>query len=157
MSRTQKVIIILLSIVFVFLTFALMYLLVHNDNFVAPSFDADAKAIPDTLPDSYALFENEQYSFTFGMCDDIRQKDGSSEVYFTNPSSNIAYLKLRIMNEDGDILYESGLIRPSECIESIPLSLEEYVDDDIHVKIMAYEIDTYHSLGAFVAKLNIGK
>lgn len=157
MSRSQKITIIILSIVLVFLVLALVCLLTRNDEFVAPSFDADAKNMPDKFPDSYTLSENEQYFFTFGLCAEIRENNGSSEIFFTSPSSNAAYLKLRILKGEDDILYESGLIRPSECIESIPLSLEKYADEKIYAKIMAYEINTYHSLGSCVVKLNVKK
>ncbi len=59
---------------------------------------------------------------------------------------------MRILDEHGDILGESGLIRPGEYVRSVKLDRVPKKSTVIALKIMAYEPDTYRSAGS--AKLN---
>lgn len=67
---------------------------------------------------------------------------------FTNDAGNEVWLKLRILDEEGNILAESGLIKPGEYLASLPFSAPVSAGTSITMKIMAYEPNTYCSAGA---------
>ena len=52
------------------------------------------------------------------------------------------------MHEEGNILAESGLIKPGEYLASLPFSAPVSAGTSITMKIMAYESNTYCSAGA---------
>ena len=71
-----------------------------------------------------------------------------ADIWLTNPESNTIWLKLRILDEDGEILGETGLIRPSEYVQSVTFDTVPAPGATISMKVMAYEPETYHSGGA---------
>ena len=64
------------------------------------------------------------------------------------PAENDAWLKLRITDEAGAILAESGLIKPNEYLQKVQFTRTLEAGEKISVKIMGYEPDTYLSAGA---------
>ena len=93
--------------------------------------------------------------FSAYLCGNVTANANSITVYFTNPAENTVWLKLRILDENGNILGESGIIRQNEYVESIMLSDSLPNNTPIKMKIMAYEPDTYHSEGAVTVKTTI--
>ena len=69
-------------------------------------------------------------------------------VYFANPAENSCNLRLRVMDEGGKILGQSGLIRPGEFIQAVTLEQPAEVGTTLILKLMAYEPETYYSAGA---------
>ncbi len=69
-------------------------------------------------------------------------------VRFANPQSNDVWLKLRVLDAQGNLPGETGLIRPGEYLRSVALMAPLQKGTPIELKIMAYEIDTYYSAGA---------
>ena len=57
------------------------------------------------------------------------------------------WLKVRVLNSDGNILGESGLIRPGEYVQSVALQTIPSSGSAVALKIMAYEPETYYSAG----------
>ena len=56
--------------------------------------------------------------------------------------------------DDGEVLYESGLLHPGEYIESLePKGEFENTKYDIEVLVRAFESETYHSAGETTLKL----
>ena len=90
--------------------------------------------------------------FKFGLVSKwVRNGDGSLPVWFTDPAENEAYLMIRIRRASDDaIIYESGLIRPGEYVETLqPRSEPESEPIEVKVSIYSFEPETYHSLGTF--------
>ncbi len=79
-------------------------------------------------------------------------KNGAADVWLTNPSGSAVWLKVRILDENDNILGESGLIRAGEYVRSVQLTAVPSATANISLKIMAYEPDTYYSAGS--ARLN---
>ena len=90
-----------------------------------PAFEQEALAgTPSDLPEnlSYQIVEIEQ-DFSIGLCATLwRQEDGSVDLYFTNPVTNEALLLLRVEDSEGNLLGRSGLLRPGEYLQKMPLT-----------------------------------
>ena len=58
------------------------------------------------------------------------------------------WLKVRVLDEKGNTLGETGLVRPGEYVQSVELDTVPKTGTPIVLKIMAYQPDTYYSEGA---------
>lgn len=74
--------------------------------------------------------------------------DREATVYFTNPAENTVWLKLRVLDEDSNMLGETGLIRPGKYVRAVTLSKSLADGTKVKLKIMGYIPDTYKSAGA---------
>ena len=77
-------------------------------------------------------------------------------VYFTNAEGNNVYLKLRVLDENDNILGETGLLKPGEYVRDVELIQALSADTGIRLKIMSYAPDTYLSEGSVVLNTTIG-
>ena len=125
--------------------------------FIPPEFDANAIDGAPEIPKEYKYGElsQEKLPFKAGLCGESFMENGSIVLYFTNPSDNNAWLKLRITDDQGTVIGESGLIKPGQYLRSVKLSKEITEDTTVSVKIMSYEPDTYNSLGAVPMKITV--
>jgi len=89
-------------------------------------------------------------SFVAYMCGKVTINNGAADVYFTNDKDNNAWLKLRIMDEKGSILAETGLLKPGEYLQTVTFTTVPQNGQKLTMKIMGYEPETYHSIGAVV-------
>ncbi len=126
--------------------------------FVPPSFDSAAVAGTPDVPDDLGYMEcyRDGMDFRFHACGNVKLDGGAANIYLTNPESNRAWLKVRVLDADGNILGESGLIKPGEYVKSVELTKQIAMGTPIKLKVMAYEPDTYHSLGAVALNTQIG-
>ena len=122
---------------------------VEQKPFVPPMFDGEAILGEPTVPDhlGYSILYQEGMSFRVGICGKINITNNSADVYLTNVSENNVWLKVRFYDQAGQIIGESGLVRPGEYLKSITLDDVPGTTDGIIIKIMSYEPDTYKSLG----------
>lgn len=125
--------------------------------FIPPAFEPNAETGIPQVSDAlgYAEIYREGMTFSAWICGRIYQENGHAVLYFTNPDSNNAWLKLRIMDEKGKILGESGLIRPGEYVRSVRLTKTVAAGTAVKIKLMSYEPETYYSLGAVSVKTQI--
>ena len=77
-------------------------------------------------------------------------------VYLTNNAENKVYIKLRVLDADGNSLGETGLIKPGEYVKDVELSKVLAAGTSIKLKIMSYEPETYMSMGSAVLNTKIG-
>ena len=119
--------------------------------FIPPEFDAAAvKGIPDVPDDlGYSSPYQDGMAYRFSVCGKIKSGNIAT-VYFTSNEENDVYLKLRILDESGNIIGESGLIRGGEYIKDIQLSRSIKSGEKIKLKVMGYEPDAYYSAGSVV-------
>ena len=120
--------------------------------FVPPSFSEDfeygAPKVPDDKVHSYREIYKDGMTFTSYICGEVVIENGSADVYFTNPKGNSVWMKLRVFNSKGDVIAETGLIRPNEYIKSVKFDTIPENGEKIVMKIMTYEPYTYESAGA---------
>ena len=125
--------------------------------FTPPPFDKTAQS-------SIAAVENESWtrifkdgmSFSAHVCGKIVLNENTADIYFTNDDGNEVWLKLRILDENGNILAETGLIKPNEYIKTVTFDTVPEKGTAVKLKIMAYEPDTYYSAGAVTLNTVVG-
>lgn len=123
-----------------------------TEKFVPPPFESAALTGTPNVPENLGWKELDAQSYRFSVCGVFAPKNGKTDVWLTNPKDNSVWLKLRVLNEDGDTLGETGLIRPGEYVRSVKLDTVPKSGNAVNLKIMAYEPDTYYSAG--VVSLN---
>lgn len=116
--------------------------------FTPPAFDPSAaEGVPQPEESlGYGQLDAEVYQVS--LCGRPALTGKSLKVYLTNPEGNAVWLKVRICTEDGEVLGESGLLRPGEYLETVELVRTLSENTAIQMRIMAYEPETYHSAGA---------
>ena len=77
-------------------------------------------------------------------------------MYLTNDEGNKVWLKLRILDEEDNILAETGLLKPNEYVKTVTFDKIPKSGANIKLKIMAYEPDTYYSAGAVTLNTTVG-
>ena len=70
--------------------------------FTPPPFEESAvSGIPD-VPEELGWQELDAQAFRVGVCGAVVLEGSQADVWLTNPESNTVWLKLRILDEDGD-------------------------------------------------------
>ena len=116
--------------------------------FTPPPFDAAAVIGSPTVPDNLGWQELDAKVYKVGICGRFLPKGTTADVWLTNPESNTVWLKVRVLDEKGNTLGETGLVRPGEYVQSVELDTVPKTGTPIVLKIMAYQPDTYYSEGA---------
>lgn len=116
--------------------------------FTPPPFDTAAVICSPTVPDNLGWQELDAKVYKVGICGRLLPKGTTADVWLTNPDSNTVWLKVRVLDEKGNTLGETGLVRPGEYVQSVELDTVPKTGTPIVLKIMAYQPDTYYSEGA---------
>lgn len=117
--------------------------------FTPPPFEPAAQKGMAEVPEGLGYQELDVQVYRVRLCGEVHVRDGTAEVWFTNPESNSVWLKLRVLDEEGQILGQTGILRPGEYVQQVMLTGIE-AGEAVTLKVMAYEPDTYHSAGALV-------
>lgn len=120
----------------------------ETGEFVPPSFDETAQTGIPNVPDGLGWQELDAEAFKVSVCGKIIPKETSADIWLTNPESNTVWLKLRVLDQNGAILGETGLLRPGEYVQSVTLDPVPKAGTKIVLKVMSYQPDTYYSEGA---------
>ena len=97
----------------------------------------------------YSEIYQEGMEFKAGICAFLQIKEERAQVYFNNPKENQVWMKLRITNGEGEIVAESGLIKPGEYLQYISFEEVPALGEMVELKIMSYQPESYESAGAF--------
>lgn len=130
----------------------------ERGEFVPPAFDSSAVTGIPEVPEGlgYSAPFQEGMAYRFAVCGNVLMDGKQALVYFTNPAENETWTKLRIYDESGNVLGETGLIKPGEYVQYVELDKELTPGTPIKLKIMGYEPDTYLSAGSVVLNTQIG-
>lgn len=130
----------------------------ERGEFVPPAFDSSAVVGTPEVPDGlgYSAPFQEGMAYRFAVCGNVLMDGKQALVYFTNPAENETWTKLRVYDENGNVLGETGLIKPGEYVQYVELDKELAPGTPIKLKIMGYEPDTYLSAGSVVLNTQIG-
>ena len=126
--------------------------------FVPPAFDSAAMIGTPEVPEGlgYSSPYQDGMAYRFSVCGNVKLDGKKATVYLTNDAENEVYIKLRILDADGNILGETGLVKPGEYVKEVELSKVLAAGTSIKLKIMSYEPDTYMSMGSAVLNTKIG-
>lgn len=116
--------------------------------FTPPPFDEAAQTGTPEVPDDLGFGELDAKAFRASVCSVFAPENGAVDVYLTSPEANTVWLKLRVLDDEGNILGETGLIKPGEYVRSVALTTTPTSGAKIILKLMSYEPETYHSAGA---------
>ena len=141
-----------------FLALVLVFMLLTGEkeqNFTPPPFEQNAMAGVPNVPQEAGYAQADAEAFQFAAAGNLQVQEGSVAVWLTNPTGNSVWLKARILDENGQILGESGLVKEGEYVQTILLDTVPERSIDVSLKIMAYEPETYYSAGAAVLKTTL--
>lgn len=115
--------------------------------FVPPAFESMAQVGTPTVPEDLGWSELDAQAFQVSVCGKFVVNDNTADVWLTNPKENTVWLKLRVLDTEGTILGETGLLKPGEYVRCITLQTVPKEGTPIVLKLMAYQPDTYYSEG----------
>ena len=118
--------------------------------FIPPAFESEAvEGVPEGPEHlGYAELYQEGMAYRVGVCGRVQTTEGEAVVFFTNLRKNGAWLKLRLLDEQGNLLGESGLLKPGEYLRAVKLERALPAGAQIKLHVMGYQPDTYRSIGA---------
>ena len=123
--------------------------------FVPPSFEENAVFGLPEVPENLSWAELDAQVFQVSICGMVAVSDGMADIWMTNPVKNDVWLKLRVLDQNGTILGETGLITPGQYVKAVALVEVPVVGTPVQLKIMAYEPETYHSAGSISLNTHI--
>lgn len=128
---------------------ALIFTQNQTPAFTPPDFDNTAQVGSPSVPEEmdYTPVEVED-GYVFSVCGKPVEDNGRLLLYFTSADENTVWLRLRVYDDAGNLLGESGVIRPGEYIPSLEIEEDAGIGDAVKLKIMAYTPETWHSAGA---------
>lgn len=126
--------------------------------FTPPAFETAAVKGTPTVEEKLAYQEvyTDGMAYRLSVCCMPKISGKDLTVYFTSAEGNEKYLKLRVMDEKGNILGETGLLKPGEYVKTVTLSKELFPGTKIKLKVMGYEPEDYSSAGSVAVNLTIG-
>lgn len=144
------VMVVAVAIVIAITTRSLLQNTQETSAFIPPEFDSQAEIGMPTVPDGMGYLEvyREGMSFNSFVCGEVNVIDGKADIYFTNPEKNTLWMKLRIFDVNGNVIAETGLIKPNEYLKTVTFDTLPENNSKIVMKIMTYEPNTYYSGGA---------
>ena len=160
MSKREKIILLAMAAVIAVLAAALLLRpeqkpeVVRGD-FVPPEFDVAAVAgVPQVdVPAMYGtLYLNEETAVSLYSSPILRGE--TVQVFFTSHESNTAWVRLRLLDQKGNILGQTGLLKPGEYVEYVALNVvPEHTA--VIAKFLTYQPETYYSMGSASAEIEL--
>lgn len=128
--------------------------------FVPPEFDSAAvdgvPEVDESLGWSALTIEDGYVVHVCGVLN--ANEDRTLPVWFASDADNQIWTKLRILDQDGNIIGETGLLKPGQYVESVQLN-DVAASGNVTLQVMGYEPDTYFSAGSvgLATTLNMGE
>ena len=157
MKNKMFVAIIALAVVCVVSVGVMIFALIHfapkQEPFVPPAFES--AAVEGVLEENdqlkalgWSQIKNEALPYTARICGRVLVEEQKANLWFYNEPESESWLKLRVIDAEGTILAETGLLKPGEYLKGVEFNRPIADDEEITLKIMGYEPETYHSVGA---------
>ncbi len=121
----------------------------NQTHFTPPAYDLSAKEGRPEIAHELGWGEiwQEGMEFKAGVCGLVVMENSQADIYFAN-LEGIAFLKLRVLDAEGNILGETGVIRPGWYVPTVKLDSLPEDGAPITLKIMAYSPEDWSSLGS---------
>lgn len=127
-----------------------------SGDFNAPPFEPNAVVGVPTVDESLgwaSLDISEGYSVH--VCGVLTaDANGSLPVYFASDADNKVWVKLRLLNGDGETIGETGILKPGEYVAMLQLN-EGIGSCPVTLQVMGYEPETYYSAGSVGLATNL--
>ena len=81
-------------------------------------------------------------------------QDNTATVFFAVKEESSVWVRLRLCDEEGNILGQTGLLRPGEYVKDILLERMPTSTRAV-AKLLTYEPETYFSMGSATAKIQL--
>lgn len=119
--------------------------------FTPPPFAENASQGIPMVPEELGWFtpRGEGLDYQISVCGEAVVRAGKADIYFTNYDTNQVWLMVRIIDDEGEVLAQSGILKPGEYIQTIEFDKIPKNGQKIFYKVMAYEPETYYSAGSF--------
>lgn len=126
--------------------------------FVPPAFEEAAMEGAPHVPEGlgYSAPFQDGMAYRFAVCGNVTMEGSRALVYLTNPAENAAWIKLRIFDESGNMLGETGLLKQNQYVQYVALNTELDPGTPVRLKIMGYEPEIYTSAGSVILNTQIG-
>lgn len=152
MDKQQKTIITVVGILLLLCITATALVYVHKkaqSSFTPPPFDAGAVTGTPEIQDDSAQYRTVKIGdeILFSMCLCPKYEDGEAKLFFASDKENFAFLRVLLFDTDGNLVGESGLIKPGDYVEGLALSFTPTSDTTINAKILSYDLKEYTSMG----------
>lgn len=122
-----------------------------RSSFVPPPFELEAaQGEPQPTAGTELVPVEVEEGFRAELNGALSLREGKTDVWLTAPGDNTVWLKLRIYDEKGKLLGESGILKPGQYVQSVSLSGRPEQSEPVTLKLMAYTPDTWHSAGTAV-------
>lgn len=141
-------IICVISVIIMIVSLTVSSVNAETAEFTPPPFEEKAVQGVPNVPDGLGWNEVDAQVYKASICGEVIIEDNTSDIWLTNPDSNTVWLKLRILDSDGNILGETGIIKPGEYVQSVEFDTIPEDGETIGLKLMAYEPETYYSEGS---------
>lgn len=130
---------------------------IETQPFTPPPFEEEAQSGVPEVPATLGWSEVDAKFYKASICGVVSITDGAADLWMTNPESNTVWLKLRILNAEGEILAETGILRPGEYLQTVEFNTVPEPGETIGLKLMAYEPETYYSAGSVVLNTTVSE
>jgi hypothetical protein len=80
-------------------------------------------------------------------------ENGDVEIWMTAPATNDGWVMVRLMDQQGRVLAESGLLKANQFIRTLHLDIVPQSSGIVLAKILTYEPGTYYSMGSATAQV----
>jgi len=155
--KKNRGIIILVGILLILISIiiSLFVIIDKKSMFIEPSFDENVSVIPENLDYKSSVIEvSEGYNIYINPVPSI--EDNKLVINFISIKDNNIWIKIRILNDNEEIVGESGLVKPGEYLKSVILNKKINGNDNIVYEIIGYEIDSYLSAGTIKLNTKVG-
>jgi|LGOV01.1.fsa_nt_gb hypothetical protein len=148
-------IVVVVFIVAVIVVSAFIYNRIESGpNFKIPNFDPQVKSGEPNPPIDlgYVTVPIEE-GFEIKLCGRLFIQDNVIDIYATNLENNDVWIKIELENEEGQLIAESGIIKPGEYLKSLELikNVSE-AESQVKIIVIGYEPETYESRGVVEMK-----
>jgi len=131
------------------LAVAIFFVVNYRPQHTPPPFEPGAVTGTPEPPERIGHVGFDAGNFTFMIASVMyQQEDGSVGLYLTNPLGNDVYLMCEVIDQDGNTIYRSGLLRPGEYVAGLyPTARLGGEIIDVIVHIYALEPEGFFSAG----------
>lgn len=157
--KNNKLVIILSTVLAIFLVIiiVLSVSIKEKETFKKPELDKNISKVPETLEyEKSVLNISDGYSIYISPNPKVFEDD-CLKIDLVSIRSNEVYIKVRILDKEGNIIGETGLLKAGDYLEKVELNRKIETNEKLIYKIMGYEVDTYMSAGSVSLNTKVGE